>query len=112
MKWKDGKLWACGLMYAATVLLLSRFGGWGDPRRSAPWCVLLELLISLIWMVGVYWKWSGHWTQEDNVPWAVLLVLVTLPYIPLVVVGYGTWLCPGGSVVLGIGCIFVKNKCG
>ena len=113
MKWKDKKLWLCALLYAAAVLIWSGcMGGWGDPRGGGYVRAIPELLIPLVWMVGLYWKWSGNWTGEDNLPWAVLLALVTLPYLPLAIVGYGTWLCPIGSVVMGIACIAVKKKCG
>ena len=113
MKRKDAKLWICAAAYAVIVWSLSRcMGGWGDPRGGGIYRVLPELLIPLVWMAGVYWKWSGNWTREDDVPWLVLLLMVNLPYLPPAVVGYGTWLCPIGSMLVGVGCVVIKKKCG
>ena len=112
MKWKDRRLWICVLLYGAIIWLLSWLGEWGDPRATSLWYVAFQLPIPMVWVTGLYWKWSGKWTREDNVPWAVLLTLVNLPYFPVAVVGLGPWLCPVGSVIVGMGCAAIKKKCG
>lgn len=112
MKWNERKLWACILAYAAIVLVLSRISAWGAFRDPAPYRVLLEMLTVFVWMVGIYRCWSGCWCSGDGEAWAAMLVLSTFPHVPLSLIGYGSWVCLGGSVVIGIGMYICKKKRG
>lgn len=101
MNWKDQKLWICAGVYVLILLFLSQISAWGDRYDPAPHRILFEIVTVLVWMTGIYWRWSGRWQQEDNRAWTALLLISAAPHILFSLVGYGSRLCLGGSVLVG-----------
>ena len=109
---RDKKLWICAGIYAVVVVILVQISAWGDPYDPAPYRVLLELITPLVWLGGIYRRWSGRWQQDDNGAWVGLLVITTLPHIPMTMIAAGPWFCLGGSVLVGVLMILWNKKVG
>lgn len=105
------KRWiACTGLFFVLMFFMSRISAWGDIYDPAPYRILFEGLTVLLWVRGLYLRWTGRWTREGQVAWGIFVLFLALPHIPFSLIGAGSWVSLGGSLILGTAAILRAGK--